>query len=178
MIQKPPDNAFKFFLFSTLFVVMFFCFLEMILHFSGFQPSISYKKFVLPAWMEELDPLVLANYQSYVAEQGFVNEDVYAYRPDLRYGYLLKPDLQLTVSNYSSVVFFDKLPPWTIVSDAKGYRVSAQNSKVEENTTHTLHVIGDSSSFGWGLEFEDSYPQLLAGKLKQISSSEVIVTSH
>ena len=157
---------------------MFFCLLEMILHFSGFQPSISYKKFVFPAWMEELDPLVLANYQSYVAEQGFVNQDVYAYRPDLRYGYLLKPDLRLIVSNYSSTVFFDKLPPWTIVSDAKGFRVSAQNSTVEENTTHTLHVIGDSSSFGWGLEFEDSYPQLLAGKLKQISSSGVMVENY
>ena len=178
MIQKSPDNTLRSFLFSTFVVVMFFCLLEMILHFSGFQPSISYKKFVFPAWMEELDPLVLANYQSYVAEQGFVNEDVYAYRPDLRYGYLLKPDLQLTVSNYSSAVFFDKLPPWTIVSDAKGYRVSAQNSTVEENTTHTLHVIGDSSSFGWGLEFEDSYPQLLAGKLKQISSSGVIVKNY
>ena len=178
MIQKSPDNTLRSFLFSTFVVFMFFCLLEMILHFSGFQPSISYKKFVFPAWMEELDPLVLANYQSYVAEQGFVNEDVYAYRPDLRYGYLLKPDLQLTVSNYSSAMFFDKLPPWTIVSDARGYRVSAQHSKVEGNATHTLHVIGDSSSFGWGLEFEDSYPQLLAGKLKQISSSGVIVKNY
>jgi lysophospholipase L1-like esterase len=150
-------------------VVMFFCLLEIVLHFSGFQPSISYKKFVFPAWMEELDPLVLAKYQSYVEEQGFVNEDVYAYRPDLRYGYLLKPQLQLKVSNYSSAVFFDKLPPWTIASDAKGYRVSAQNPTVEENEAHTLHVLGDSSSFGWGVDFEDSYPQQLAEKLKQSS---------
>jgi lysophospholipase L1-like esterase len=178
VIQKSPDNTLRSFLFSTFVVVMFFCLLEMILHLSGFQPSISYKKFVFPAWMEELDPLVLANYQSYVEEQGFVNEDVYAYRSDLRYGYLLKPDLQLTVSNYSSAVFFDKLPSWTIVSDAKGYRISTQNSTVEGNVTHTLHVIGDSSSFGWGVEFEDSYPQLLAGKLKQISSSGVIVKNY
>ena len=76
MIQKSPDNTPRSFLFSTFVVVIFFCLLEMILHFSGFQPSISYKKFVFPAWMEELDPLVLANYQSYVAEQGFVNADV------------------------------------------------------------------------------------------------------
>jgi lysophospholipase L1-like esterase len=178
VIQKPLDNTLRPFLFSAFVLVMFFCLIEIILHFSGFQPSISYKKFIFPAWMEELDPLVLANYQSYVVEQGFVNEDVYAYRPDLRYGYLLKPDLQLTVSNYSSTVFFDKLPPWTIVSDAKGYRISAQNSSMEGNANHTLHVIGDSSSFGWGLEFEDSYPQLLAAKLKQISSSGVIVKNY
>ncbi len=173
VIQKPQDKTLRPFLFSTFVVVMFFCLLEVVLHFSGFQPSISYKKFIFPAWMEELDPLVLARYQRYVAKQGFVNEDVYAYRPDLRYGYLLKSDLQLTVTNYSSAVFFEKLPPWTIASDAKGNRISAQKYKVKEDGAHTLHVLGDSSSFGWGVDFEDSYPQQLAKKIKQSSGITV-----
>jgi lysophospholipase L1-like esterase len=177
-MQKSQDKILQPFLFSTFVVVIFFCLLEMVLHFSGFQPSISYKKFIFPAWMEELDPLVLAKYQSYVAEQGFVNEDVYAYRPDLRYGYLLKPNLQITVSNYSSAIFFDKLPPWTIASDANGNRISEQNPTVEEKEARTLHVLGDSSSFGWGVNFEDSYPQLLAEKLKQPSQSSGITVKN
>ena len=178
MIQKNQDKTLQPFLFSTFVVVIIFCLLEMILHFSGFQPSISYKKFIFPAWMEELDPLVMARYQRYVAEQGFVSEDVYAYRPDLRYGYLLKPNLQLTVLNYSSALFFDKLPPWTIASDAKGYRVSAQNPIVGETEGHTLHVLGDSSSFGWGVDFEDSYPQQLAEKLKQLPLTSSITVEN
>jgi lysophospholipase L1-like esterase len=178
VIQKSQEKSLRPFLFSTFVVVMFFCLLEMVLHISGFQPSISYKKFVFPAWMEELDPLVLAKYQSYVAEQGFVNEDVYAYRPDLQYGYLLKPNLQITVSNYSSAIFFEKLPPWTIASDAKGYRISAQNSKVEAKEARTLHILGDSSSFGWGVDFEDSYPQQLAGKLKEPSQTPDIIVRN
>ena len=178
MIQKNQDKTLQPFLFSTFVVVIIFCLLEMILHFSGFQPSISYKKFIFPAWMEELDPLVMARYQRYVAEQGFVSEDVYAYRPDLRYGYLLKPNLQLTVLNYSSALFFDKLPPWTIASDAKGYRVSAQNLIVGEKEGHTLHVLGDSSSFGWGVDFEDSYPQQLAEKLKQLPLTSSITVEN
>ena len=178
MIQKNQDKTLQPFLFSTFVVVIIFCLLEMILHFSGFQPFISYKKFIFPAWMEELDPLVMARYQRYVAEQGFVSEDVYAYRPDLRYGYLLKPNLQLTVLNYSSALFFDKLPPWTIASDAKGYRVSAQNPIVGETEGHTLHVLGDSSSFGWGVDFEDSYPQQLAEKLKQLPLTSSITVEN
>ena len=178
MIQKNQDKTLQPFLFSTFVVVIIFCLLEMILHFSGFQPSISYKKFIFPAWMEELDPLVMARYQRYVAEQGFVSEDVYAYRPDLRYGYLLKPNLQLTVLNYSSALFFDKLPPWTIASDAKGYRVSVQNPIVGETEGHTLHVLGDSSSFGWGVDFEDSYPQQLAEKLKQLPLTSSITVEN
>ena len=178
MIQKNQDKTLQPFLFSTFVVVIIFCLLEMILHFSGFQPSISYKKFIFPAWMEELDPLVMARYQRYVAEQGFVSEDVYAYRPDLRYGYLLKPNLQLTVLNYSSALFFDKLPPWTIASNAKGYRVSVQNPIVGETEGHTLHVLGDSSSFGWGVDFEDSYPQQLAEKLKQLPLTSSITVEN
>ena len=178
MIQKNQDKILQPLLFSTFVVVIIFCLLEMILHFSGFQPSISYKKFIFPAWMEELDPLVMARYQRYVAEQGFVSEDVYAYRPDLRYGYLLKPNLQLTVLNYSSALFFDKLPPWTIASDANGYRVSAQNPIVGEKEGHTLHVLGDSSSFGWGVDFEDSYPQQLVEKLKQLPLTSSITVEN
>ena len=178
MIQKKQDKTLQPFLFSTFVVVIIFCLLEIILHFSGFQPSISYKKFIFPAWMEELDPLMMARYQRYVAEQGFVSEDVYAYRPDLRYGYLLKPNLQLTVLNYSSALFFDKLPPWTIASNAKGYRVSVQNPIVGETEGHTLHVLGDSSSFGWGVDFEDSYPQQLAEKLKQLPLTSSITVEN
>ena len=178
MIQKKQDKTLQPLLFSTFVVVIVFCLLEMILHFSGFQPSISYKKFIFPAWMEELDPLVMARYQRYVAEQGFVSEDVYAYRPDLRYGYLLKPNLQLTVLNYSSALFFDKLPPWTIASNAKGYRVSVQNRIVGETEGHTLHVLGDSSSFGWGVDFEDSYPQQLVEKLKQLPLTSSITVAN
>ena len=178
MIQKNQDKTHQPFLFSTFVVVIIFCLLEMILHFSGFQPFISYKKFIFPAWMEELDPLVMARDQRYVEEQGFVSEDVYAYRPDLRYGYLLKPNLQLTVLNYSSALFFDKLPPWTIASDAKGYRVSVQNPIVGETEGHTLHVLGDSSSFGWGVDFEDSYPQQLAEKLKQLPLTSSITVEN
>ena len=178
MIQKKQDKTLQPFLFSTFFVVIIFCLLEIILHFSGFQPSISYKKFIFPAWMEELDPLVMARYQRYVAEQGFVSEDVYAYRPDLRYGYLLKPNLKLTVLNYASALFFDKLPPWTIASNAKGYRVSVQNPIVGETEGHTLHVLGDSSSFGWGVDFEDSYPQQLAEKLKQLPLTSSITVAN
>ena len=173
--QKSPEKTFRSFLFSAFIVFLFFGLLEAVLHVFGFQPTISYKKFSIPAWMEELDPIELARYQSYVADQGFVNEDAYAYRPDLRYGYLLKPNLQLTVSNYSSHIFIDKLPLWTIVSDAQGNRISAQNPTAEHSATHTLYVLGDSTSFGWGVDFEDSYPQQLAGKLK---SSGIVVKNY
>jgi len=159
-------KSFRSFIFTLSIVLIFFGFLETVLRFSGFQPTINFKQFALPAWMEELDPLVLAKYQSFVVEKGFVNEDAYAYKPDLRYGYLLKPNLKITVSNYSSAIFIDKLPPWKIESDSKGNRISAQGSVNPITESMTIHVLGDSSSFGWGVNFEDSYPQQLIKILK------------
>ena len=169
MTPYPRENKLKHFLFSIFLIFILFGFFETVLRFSGFQPTLPYKNFNIPAWMEELDPLILARYQNFIKEQNFVNEDVYAYKPDLRYGYLLKPNLQLTVSNYSSAVFIDKLSPWTIISDSNGNRISLINSKDAYLTeeSRTLHVLGDSSSFGWGVNFEDSYPQKLKAKLKK-----------
>ena len=75
MIPNSKENKLKNFLFSTFLVFIFFGFLEAILWLSGFQPTLPYKKFEIPAWMEELDPLVLARYQNFIVNQNFVNED-------------------------------------------------------------------------------------------------------
>jgi lysophospholipase L1-like esterase len=151
------------FLFSVLVVIFFFVFIELVLRISGFEPTFHYKSYAIPSWMEELDPAVLEKYQKFVAGQGFVNEDVYAYKPDLRYGYKLKPDIAITVRNYSSVLVVDKLPAWDIFSDTAGFRVPS--SADAKTSARTLHVLGDSSSFGWGVDYEKSYPSLLVDKL-------------
>jgi lysophospholipase L1-like esterase len=178
--QRPQGKKLLHFLFSAFIVLMFFGFLETVLYLSGFQPTIPFKKFAIPAWMEELDSLVLAKYQGFVVEQGFVNEDVYAYRPDRRYGYLLKPNLEITVSNYSSAAFIEKLPPWTIRSDSLGNRIPVSHSDSQEKAleTQTLHVLGDSSSFGWGVNFEDSYSQRLVQKLEETVKDRSIVLKN
>ena len=179
METQTPVKPLRPFIFSTIIVLIFFGFLETVLRFSGFQPTIRFKKYDFPAWMEELDPLVLAKYQGFVVERGFVNEDAYAYKPDLRYGYLLKPNLDLTVSNYSSTVFVDKLPPWRIESDSQGNRISKRGAVNPVGESMAIHVLGDSSSFGWGVDYEDSYPQQLAKILNDSPSLlKVIVKNH
>ena len=159
------------FLFSVGAVFFFFGFIEAILRFTGYEPEFSYKSYAIPSWMEELDPAVLEKYQRFVAHQGFVNEDVYAYQPDLLYGYRLKPNISITVRNYSSAFVVDKLPPWTIVSDTAGFRVPLENQVKTTAIDRTLYVLGDSSSFGWGVDYEKSYPSLLVDKLNARGSS-------
>jgi len=177
---KYRETKLKHFLFSIFLVLMFFVSLETVLWFSGFQPTLPYKKFKIPAWMEELDPLTLSRYQSFIVSQDFVNKDVYAYKPDLRYGYILKPNLHLNVSNYSSLAFKDKLPSWTIISDSIGNRISLKPLKRQyfETEGRVLHVLGDSSSFGWGLNFKESYPQILKEKINQSNKTSKLIVKN
>ena len=161
--MAPQKRIKRSFLFSVVTVFFFFGFIELILRLSGFEPVFHYKDYAIPSWMEELDPVVLEKYQKFVAGQGFVNEDAHAYQSDLRYGYKLKPNTSITVKNYSSAFVVDKLPPWTIVSGSEGFRVSSSG---EAGTAEkTLHVLGDSSSFGWGVDYEKTYSSLLVEKL-------------
>ena len=167
MVSQDKSKKTQTFWFSIIVVFLFFGFIELVLRVTGFEPALRYKSYTIPSWMEEMDPVVLEKYQKFVAEQGFVNEDAYAYEPDLRYGYRLKPNHSTTVQNYSSALVVDKLPPWTIVSNDEGFRVSSD--EVIKKEGRALHVLGDSSSFGWGVEYEKSYPSLLTEKLSSIA---------
>ena len=102
MASRIRIKTIRSFLFSVGVIFFFFGFVEAILRFAGYEPVFNYKAYAIPSWMEELDSAVLEKYQRFVAQQGFVNEDVYAYQSDLRYGYRLKPNVSKTVRNYSS----------------------------------------------------------------------------
>jgi lysophospholipase L1-like esterase len=156
------------FWFSLVVVFLFFGFIELVLSVSGFEPKLRYKTYTIPSWMEEMDPVVLEKYQRFVAGQGYVNQDAYAYEHDLRYGYRLRPNYATTVKNYSSALMVDKLPAWTIFSNDKGFRVSSNKPTKIETSGRTLYVLGDSSSFGWGVEYEKSYSSQLTEKLNAI----------
>lgn len=169
MAPTEKSKTVQSFWFSILVVFFFFGFIELVLRLSGFEPVLRYKSYSIPSWMEEMDPVVLEKYQQFVAGQGFVNADAYAYEPDLRYGYRLKPNFSTTVQNYSSALVVDKLPAWTIVSDAEGFRVPSEGPTAITDSGKTLYVLGDSSSFGWGVEYEKSYSSLLTEKLNTIA---------
>ena len=171
MASRIRIKTIRSFLFSVGVIFFFFGFVEAILRFAGYEPVFNYKAYAIPSWMEELDSAVLEKYQRFVAQQGFVNEDVYAYQSDLRYGYRLKPNVSKTVRNYSSAFVVDKLPPWTIISDTSGFRVPSENQVTTEALGRTLYVLGDSSSFGWGVNYEKTYPSLLVEKLNAVNSS-------
>lgn len=169
MNRHPKKNPFKNILFSLIAIVVFFASIEAGLLLSGYQPKIKLQKFDIPSWVADLDPVAVEEYKENVARRGFVNEDVYAYRPHPELNYLLKPNVRLQVKNYLSERYLDKLPPWTIVSGPGGFRVGGGGAEIapEGVPLRTVHVLGDSSSFGWGVDFEETYGYVVEQELNR-----------
>ncbi|MBI4388688.1 MAG: SGNH/GDSL hydrolase family protein, partial [Nitrospinae bacterium] len=156
-------------MFSLIAIVTFFASIEAGLQLSGYQPKIKLQSFDIPAWVADLDPVTVEEYKEDVARRGFVNEDVYAYRPHPDLNYLLKPNIRFQVKNYLSGGYADKLPPWTIVSGPDGFRVGGQGTEIapEGVPLKTVHVFGDSSSFGWGVDYEETYGYVVERELNR-----------
>lgn len=78
----------------------------------------------------------------------------------------------LLKSNLSTTADSRGIPVYTVETNSKGLRDEAFQKRPPPNTTRIL-VIGDSFTFGWGLESEQRYTEILERKLDQSPSSSV-----
>lgn len=165
------NDFFKRTLFALAAVILFFGLVEAGLRTAGYQRKIVFKDFELPGWLSHLDPVTQGLYKEQLTERGFVNEDIYAYQYDRRFEYILKPERVLIVPHYSYAVLVDKMPRWTLVSGPNGFRTGNKKEDSDQDSTRQLIVLGDSSSFGWGVDYEETYGYVLQEKLNYKSAS-------
>ena len=79
-------------------------------------------------------------------------------RFDENYGYTLNKNLNSLINlNYIN-------KSYKVISDKNGARISEKNLR-DNNDDHKILIIGDSLSFGYGLNYEDTFGYLLEKKL-------------
>lgn len=69
-------------------------------------------------------------------------------------------DERLRLTRHDGSVIFD----WRLRVDELGYRRTAGRNpppRAQRQTPRLIYCIGDSLTMGWGVEFDDSYPQVL-----------------
>lgn len=159
-MPSPFRRSIKNLAFSGIVVLLFFAVVEGSLRLAGLQPKFVYRSFDLPLWMQDVDPVILDDFKKQLSRRGGVSEDLHAYRFDPDLEWILKPEISVSVKNYSSAVFVDKMPKWNIVSNQDGFRVG-RKQQFPAGFSHTLNILGDSSSFGWGVEFDETYGAVL-----------------
>ena len=106
-----------------------------------------------------MDSVFLNDYKHRLKTLGKVNQDLYAYRPDPIIGYALKPNYKREITGYSFMSPASNMPRWTLISGEDGYRVGSDKGEVKGNRLpeKSVFILGDSSSFGWGVDFENTY---------------------
>jgi len=81
-------------------------------------------------------------------------------------GYRLRPNVSQKIEGIAELSFLVK-------SNSNGLRDKEHFSETPENTIRII-TIGDSFTFGWGVNVEDSYPKVMEKELSKYGKYEVI----
>lgn len=85
----------------------------------------------------------------------------------------LLPNTSRRVHNTFSLIAADREQLYTIESNSLGFR-SPELTTPKDPSTFRIAVFGDSSSFGWGVNYEDSWGALLQNALQSESAGKKI----
>ena len=159
VVPSPKKKSAKLFILSLVIISVFFILFEVTLRIAEYQPHIQFQNMQLPYWVTKMGSAFIADYKNRLRILGKVNQDLYAYRPDPSLGYLLKPNYKRVVHGYSFGIPVDSMPPWTIIANRDGYRTGSYETQIRKGDIpeKSIFILGDSSSFGWGVDFEDTY---------------------
>ncbi len=117
-----------------------------------------------PPWLGERWLLHRRDYREELAEAGVLARYYDLYQWDRYLFFRLRPDRQL--------VLIDPLAPdrdgphsrWSVRTNARGFR-SGEFADAPAPGVRRILALGDSSTFGWGVEASDSYPERLRAPL-------------
>ena len=145
-------------------ILFFFGSAECILKIIGFKPTLTIDGGNIPFWARNSQS-VINGIQTLSTSQSPLSDDVNAYEDDLLLCYRLIPQLNISVKFYdlSGRKLKGNFPNWTIITDSTGHRVSG-NQLLKNNEKSSLFkyqtkiaVMGGSSFFGWGLNYDDVF---------------------
>ncbi|HMO02029.1 MAG TPA: SGNH/GDSL hydrolase family protein [Oligoflexia bacterium] len=118
----------------------------------------------LPRWMQEDLNLIERSHQNRMSNEE--REWLSIFESGDGFRARLIPEVERRVINTFSLLPTDYKKPYLVVANKLGFR-GPDLKNVKEPGMYRVLVFGDSSSYGWGVDFEDSYSFVLTEKLKE-----------
>lgn len=184
--QAPPSRpnprratAFQRFLLIVLSPLVFLVLCEGLIRVSGMPTDLARNKnfkVAVPTWLLADNGWVREQNRRMENGRGVRAEDVawFGYFEEARYvGIKLRPNLDVKVVNPFNDIEVAKQATFRITSNSDGFR----GRDVGKKSPAVLRVaaIGDSSTFGWGVDPEYTYQELLAKRLSSgLRKAEVL----
>ena len=168
MLQTKKNQIITFLILPLSSVLIFFSFLELCLYLVDYKPYLkSGENHLMPFWARNAAS-ISSGLPKLLEDRGELTNDVLlAYEDDLYLNYKLKPNINIKVDfwDFSGMQLEGTFPAWNIVSDRHGRRVSpaAFLPEVKKHDNHGKDVVllGGSSVFGWGTDYENTFAHKL-----------------
>ena len=148
---------------------------ETVLHLLKVQEPVQVGKFGIPRWWATVNPAFVSDLTRFVevsegdrkdlvqriqGNLSLIEED-----PDLFWRF--KKNLHIRAKNLSHPRFSKKMPDWFLQTDPYGFRIGEKESAPEPSGVPSILFLGDSSTFGWGVDYENAYPYRLKIRLQE-----------
>jgi lysophospholipase L1-like esterase len=116
-----------------------------------------------PAWLGERW-MLRADYRRRMAEEGILARYYDLYEWDRRLFFRLRPNVHLELVDVMAPPALRHRTRWSVHTGERGFRTADFGDRPRPGVTRVA-VLGDSSTFGWGVEHFEAYPERLARDL-------------
>lgn len=144
----------------VLFPVLVLACVEAAVRLLGIEPSVE-RSASVPAW---LDRNILVKEQRWIELLSEHPRDMHnyyrTYRWDRHLFYRLQPDLDIPLTDVMAPPEIRERTRWLFHTNSRGF--NAREGPLEKPAgTFRILTLGDSSTFGWGVDTEAAYPHVL-----------------
>ena len=151
----------------------------------GYQPSMRRHGVEIPFWARNAGTFE-HDVAQVVSRTRRLTDDVQAYQDDLYLFYRLRPHIMISVPFYdvSGKRLLGTFPDWILATDGAGNRCRPEGrvSRPMSNgpgKTVAIAIMGGSSFFGWGTDYENTFAAVLEANLRQHANGAFYrVTDH
>ncbi|RIK94616.1 MAG: hypothetical protein DCC71_23445 [Proteobacteria bacterium] len=116
-----------------------------------------------PAWLGDRW-MLRSDYRDEMAKAGVLSRYYELYQWDRYLFYRLRPNTSVELLDVFAPPAARERSRWSVHVNARGFR-SADFEDRKPAGAVRIAALGDSSTFGWGVEHFESYPERLAGRL-------------
>jgi lysophospholipase L1-like esterase len=116
-----------------------------------------------PPWLGERW-LLRRDYREQMAAEGLLARYYDLYEWDRYLFFRLRPDVDLELLDVMAPPALRERTRWSVHTNERGFRTAPFADRPAPGTTRVA-VLGDSSTFGWGVEAFEAYPARLQGEL-------------